>query len=208
MNNSAPNLVLLYGGTFNPLHLGHVKPVAVLSHKVKPQEVVYIPCHIPPHKAAPKVSSADRLKMTELGVNEYNEDFYCPVHVSDYEITLTEPSYTANTLSHFRKKLSPGQSLGFIIGMDSLLTFTSWYKWREILEKTFLYVLARPGYTLDESSLDKEISQRLGQTIHLIDSVEYDISSTAVRQGDTEKRSRLMPSSVFDYITSHQLYID
>lgn len=172
-------LVLLYGGTFNPIHFGHIKPVISLKKSISIKELLYIPCHIPPHKKAPKLSAKQRLNMTVDAIAETNFPF--PVKVSDFELGSIEPSYSLKTILHF-KTVYPDNDLGFLMGLDSLLSFTQWYKWQEILENCYLVVMTRPGFNLNDSNLAPEITEQIGRRVFTISCEDVPVSSTMIRE--------------------------
>lgn len=172
-------LVVLYGGTFNPIHFGHVKPVISLEKSILIKQLHYIPCHIPPHKKAPKLSAEKRLNMTKEAISQVNFPF--PVQVSDYELRSDEPSYSLKTILHF-KTLYPDNDLGFLMGLDSLLSFTQWYKWQEILENCYLVVMTRPGFDLNDSNLAPQIAEQIGRRIFTISCEDVPVSSTMIRK--------------------------
>lgn len=206
-------MILLYGGTFNPIHFGHIIPLQSLVELIKPNKLIYIPCHIPPHKTAPSISSQTRLEMTRLAIEE--SQFVCPVEVSDFELEQKGKSYTALTLSHFRE-LYPEESIAFVIGTDSLLSLNTWYEWEDIVESTTLYVLTRPGYVLEEQALPTAISSKIGDTIHLVSNIKVDLASTDLRMAlareanqlpdKQEPLSQMIPTCVLNFIERHQLY--
>ena len=207
-------MILLYGGTFNPIHFGHIIPLQNLVNHTNPDKLIYVPCHIPPHKAAPSVSSKDRLEMTKLAV--LNSEFNCPVDVSDYELVQSGKSYTALTLRHYTA-LYDKQNIAFVIGMDSLLSLHTWYEWQHIVETTHLYVLVRPGYVLDKETLHPTIAERIGESITLFNNTEVELASSDLRQ-EFETYSSLnvaietgnikgkIPDSVLTYIKQNRLY--
>ncbi|GAB2992197.1 nicotinate (nicotinamide) nucleotide adenylyltransferase [Psychrosphaera aestuarii] len=209
MNNKP--LVVLYGGTFNPIHFGHLKPVASLSKFFDIKELIYIPCHIPPHKDKPALSAFHRLEMTKLAVREFS--FAFSTGVSDYELNRSEASYSLTTIDYFIDKYVH-EELAFLVGLDSLLNFTSWFKWQEILKKVHLIVMTRPGYQIETASLAPELQGQLGKRIHLVETDNVDISSTEIRKSFSTKLNDfsaspelndLLPSSIIEYIKKHEL---
>ena len=206
MKATAPNLTLLYGGTFNPIHIGHIEPVAELSRTLKPQKIIYVPCHIPPHKSLPDVSSVDRLSMTRLAVEEFSDLYACPVDVTDFEINQNGASYTATTLKYFKSKMKPNEQLGFVIGMDSLLSLTTWFQWQEIIENTLIFVMSRPGFELKLDEMNPEIKNKIGNTIHILNQSEYNISSSEIRSFSVNDSAHFLPKSVLEYVKVNHLY--
>lgn len=199
--------VVLFGGTFNPIHNGHLAPIFDVAQKIDADKLVYIPCHIPPHKALPTVDSQHRMAMTKIAVNEYNATLPLPlnVEVSDFELTQAEKSYTRNTIRHFQEQ-DPQSELSFIIGADSLLQFHTWHDWQGIVNNCHIYVIQRPGYGIS-SNLPKELQPYFKQNFHLIDSVTVNTSSTILRkQLGKDNDVSFIPNSVINYINQHKLY--
>lgn len=131
----------LFGGTFDPIHYGHLRPVEALAAEVGLNRVTLLPNHVPPHRPQPEANAQQRLKMVELAIAG-NPLFA----VDDRELHRTTPSYTIETLETIRKERGAAQPLAFIIGQDSLLTLHKWHRWQALLDVCHLLVLARPGY--------------------------------------------------------------
>lgn len=198
--------ILIYGGTFDPIHYGHIKPLESLSKRMDFSKVIYVPCHIPPHKGEPTLDAAFRKSSVEQALN--SADFQCSVEVSDFELTNQAASYSVNTLRHY-KATYPNADLYFAMGMDSLISFTKWYDWQAILELTNLIVFARPGYQLSREGLAPEIAQRIGKSIFLIENELIDVSSSEIRillrksigeklTRDERQKLELIPSFIID----------
>ena len=113
---SDSSLLALYGGTFDPIHYGHLKSVEALARLVKLKSVTIMPNNVPPHRPQPEASSAQRKEMIELAIA--NHPLFT---LDDRELTRTTPSWTVETLEQLRAELGPKQPLAFIIGQDSLL---------------------------------------------------------------------------------------
>jgi len=133
----------ILGGTFDPIHLGHTEPVKQVMSCLSLDKVLLIPANIPPHKATPNVSAKQRAEMVKLACED-EENFYCDTR----ELARSGHSYTVDTLTEL-KQCHPEQTLFFIIGLDSLLTFTSWHKYQQILSLCHLVVNTRPNYQLN-----------------------------------------------------------
>lgn len=195
--------IVLFGGTFDPIHYGHIKPVSQACLSINANKLIFIPCHIPPHKQTPAVTSDDRMNMAKLVADELDQSLPFSVSCSDYEIAQGGQSYTRLTIEYFANKYRDCE-LYFVIGMDSYVNFTKWYKWHEILDFCQLIVLNRPGYLIDQRLQPGLLVQRS----LLIEVEQVDISSTELRenkQGD--KINQWLTPSVRDYITEHNLYI-
>ena len=132
--------IAILGGTFDPIHHGHLKPAQQVANWLKLEKLVLLPAHIPPHKNGTYANASQRKAMVEL-VCEHDKLF----HIDSRELTRTSPSYTVETLKEIKSE-NPHSQLFFIIGMDSLLNFTSWHQWQEILMLCHLVVNNRPQY--------------------------------------------------------------
>ncbi|MCW8831744.1 MAG: nicotinate-nucleotide adenylyltransferase [Colwellia sp.] len=141
----------ILGGTFDPIHLGHTEPAKVVADYLSLDKVLLIPANIPPHKATPNVSAKQRAEMVTLACAD-EKRFYC----DQRELNRTGNSYTVDTLKTLKQSY-PKQRLFFIIGLDSLLTFTRWHKYQEILSLCHLVVNSRPNYQLACFNQDTEL---------------------------------------------------
>ncbi len=209
-------LVALFGGTFDPIHYGHLRPVEQLAREIGLEKVLLLPNNVPPHRPQPEATPAQRLTMAQLAVQD-NPLF----SVDSRELQRNTPSYTIETLETLRKEHGTQRPLAFIIGQDSLLTLHKWHRWESLLDVCHLVVLARPGYAteLDTPELqrwyDAHITEDAGQLrqrpygfIYQANTPLLDISATEIRQRRHEGRdcSDLLPFSVERYIESQGLY--
>lgn len=133
----------ILGGTFDPIHLGHTLPVKAVADYLSLTKVLLIPANIPPHKATPNVSAKQRAEMVHLACSTENL-FTC----DERELKRDGNSYTVDTLKELAATF-PQKKLYFIIGLDSLLTFTRWHEYEEILSLCHLVVNTRPNYQLN-----------------------------------------------------------
>lgn len=203
------NRTAIFGGSFDPIHHGHIYPVIEAADAFGIDKLIYLPCYKQPLKAFSSTDSRHRLKMCQLAVSELPTDI--TVEVSSYEIDEQGTSYTLKTLKHFQQQL-PDTQLYLVIGMDSLLNFHRWHHWQKIIELSQLIVLTRPNYSLDTNAIPLEIADYLGTRIHFIESTQIDVSSTDIRAAFLSKQSQViesvMPLEVIDYIKNHKLYQD
>lgn len=137
MTTTAP--IGIFGGTFDPVHFGHLRPVLEVLEELPLAEVRLIPVHVPPHRDTPSVSSAQRLELLRLAVEGVPG-----LVVDDRETRRPGPSYTVDTLADLRREF-PHRSLCLILGMDSFLGLPSWHRWQELTRYAHLVVLDRPG---------------------------------------------------------------
>lgn len=213
---SLPTLHAFFGGTFDPIHYGHLRPVSVLAQEVGLNQVTLLPNHVPPHRPQPEANAQQRLKMVTLAIAD-NPLF----SVDDRELHRTTPSYTIDTLETIRKERGQTQPLAFIIGQDSLLTLHKWHRWHALLDVCHLLVLARPGYNqqMDTPELQRwleqhrvtdatQLSQQPHGYIYLADTPLLEISATEIRQRRHQGIScdDLLPRSVQRYIELQGLY--
>lgn len=211
-----PPLYALFGGTFDPIHFGHLKPVEVLAQQVGLQQIILLPNHVPPHRPQPEANAQQRLKMVKLAVAG-NPLF----SVDSRELLRDSPSFTIDTLEALRKERGADQPLAFIIGQDSLLSLHKWHRWHALLDVCHLLVCARPGYaqTLETPELQQwlshhqvtdpqELRQRPHGAIYLADTPLLEISATDIRhrRHSGESCDDLLPRSVQRYIELQGLY--
>lgn len=197
----------LFGGSFNPIHHGHLIVARAVAERLGVSRTVFVPSAQPPHKrGAGLASAADRLEMARLAVQGE-----AGFEVSDVEILRSGPSYTFLTVSDYRRALGADGPLFWIIGADTLPELHTWYRIRELVELCRIVTAARPGYEEpDLSSLAQVLSgeqvARLREGI--LSTPRIDISATGIRQRVREGRSirYLVPDSVREYIQRGGLY--
>jgi nicotinate-nucleotide adenylyltransferase len=130
----------LFGGTFDPIHIGHLRAALEVKQGFGLDRIVFIPAALPPHKKGDQVAdAADRLKMVELGVSGYSG-----FSVSDAELQRSGPSYSIDTINHFKKSSEPDSEILFISGLDAFLEIDTWKSYRDLLRQIAFIVIARP----------------------------------------------------------------
>jgi nicotinate-nucleotide adenylyltransferase len=214
MKTSVKKPIGILGGTFSPIHYGHLKPAQEILNTLDLAEIRLMPSHKPPHKKAPGVCSKQRAEMAQIACADIPK-----FSVDLRELNRDEPSYTAVTLQQIKDEM-PNQPICFLMGMDSLLAFKKWYQWPEILKRCHLVVSYRPGWVLDEKAdiadllaerQTTDIAQ-LHQTsaglIYLTQTNPLDISATQIRHNVQNglPTSGLMPGGVRAYIDEFGLY--
>lgn len=201
-----PHPVGLLGGTFDPIHVGHLSMAQWALHALGLSEIWLIPAGQPPHKADRPVTAAQhRLKMTELAVQDNPQ-----IQVCKYEIEKTTSSYTIETLIALRPQFETPPIL--IIGLDSLLNLHKWHRWQEFGDYCELAVLPRQDALVqDAASLKAYVAEQLPSylgKVSWLDLPQVDISSTLLRgvlsQG-YDCRYALVPA-VWEYIQAQGLY--
>jgi nicotinate-nucleotide adenylyltransferase len=203
----------IFGGAFDPIHRGHVRPVQEARRRFGLDRVIYLPTANPPHKQAPenapRAPAAARYAMVEMALLE-EEGLY----VSDYELRPDRPSYTVETLEHFAAA-EPAVELVLLVGSDALAQLHTWRRWRDLLELAHLVVLTRPGNEIAglRPDLVPELRERLDRgEIDVIEDVLVDVSSTGIRgrlaggEKDEAWMDRWMPPLVVHYIEKYAFY--
>ncbi|WDE13346.1 nicotinate-nucleotide adenylyltransferase [Thalassomonas haliotis] len=205
----------ILGGTFDPIHLGHLNPAKALLNWLGLDQLVLMPAAIPPHKAGTSASAQQRVQMVKLAC-EQEKVFHC----DERELKRQTTSYTLDTLLEIKKE-HPHQRIFFVIGMDSLFSFTKWHKWQQILTLCHLVVNSRPGYELADMPTEtqqllaghqvsdvSELKKSLAGNIILAPESRWDISSSQIRQQlqSNQDCQHLLPSPVLAYIRQHNLY--
>ena len=197
----------LYGGSFDPIHFGHLIPARSIAERLALSRVVLIPSARPPHKHSGTVADVrDRLAMATLAVQ--GDPLF---QVSDVELHREGPSYTFDTVQQFRAMLHPAAELFWIIGADSLPELPTWYRISELVAAVTIVTVARPGWEGGElPALTVAVGPQLAEELleNCYETPEIDISSTDIWQRVGEARSirYLTPDAVVSYIESHQLY--
>lgn len=213
---SSNTLHALLGGTFDPIHYGHLRPVKSLAREAGLQQVTLLPNNVPPHRPQPQATAAQRVAMVKLAIADdplFNLD--------QRELTRATPSWTIDTLLELRAERGEQQPLGFIIGQDSLLTLHQWHRWQELLELCHLLVCQRPGYPIQmpEPALQHWLDSHRANHVHqlhqnpagliwLASTPLIAISATDIRQRLQQGISckQLLPTPVIRYIERTGLY--
>ena len=193
----------IMGGTFDPIHYGHLVTAEVARARFHLDEVVFVPAGLPPHKQSNDITMAwHRYHLTLLatGTNPY-------FTVSDLELRRKGPSYTFDTICDFREQgLEKGEKreIFFITGADAILEIMTWHRVTELLEQCSFIAATRPGYQLDRLSL----SPTMAKNIHFMEVPALAISSTDIRRrlATGEPIKYLLPEEVENYIYKYRLY--
>jgi nicotinate-nucleotide adenylyltransferase len=210
----------ILGGTFDPIHYGHLRLAQEIGQGLKLDEVRFVPSGTPPHRAAPLTSALERLAMVRLAVRD-NALF----NVDEREIRRSGPGYTVDTLAELRREIGPAQALCLLVGADAFLDFATWSRWHELFTLAHIVVAHRPGFPVDAwqermpQPLTREYASRTLQqplAVHLapaggiavIAIAALDISATMIRDCIRAGASPryLLPDSVLDYIQTRKLY--
>jgi nicotinate-nucleotide adenylyltransferase len=215
--NELPPLGLL-GGTFDPVHFGHLRLAEEALDRLGLAGVRLIPAGVPPHRERPHAAAAQRLAMAQAAAADNPR-----LEVDAAEAVSADPSYTVPTLERVRREIGPQRSLVLLLGADAFLGLTAWHRWRELFELAHLAVATRPGHVLDadamESGLAVQFAVRVRHDVLALRETPagcivpfgitaLDISATAIRaalHGGASARY-LLPAAVLDYISRNRLY--
>ena len=208
------------GGTFDPIHYGHLRLAEELGETLRLEEVLVVPSGTPPHRAAPAADAGHRLAMARLAAADNAR-----LKVDDRELRRKGPGYTVDTLAELRAEVGAARPLALLIGADAFLEFATWHRWHEIFSLAHVAVAHRPGSPVERWSalmpqpLAREYSARLMQQplathlspaggIVVVPLTALDIAATAIRdmlQAGSSPRY-LLPPAVLDYIREKRLY--
>ena len=198
-------ITAIFGGTFDPIHNGHLGLAQAVIDSGHADHVTFIPARIPPHKQEKTVTDgATRLKMIQLAIADNPQ-----LSVSDWELQRNDVSYTWHTANHFAA--IHGDRLRLLIGMDSLVDLHTWYKSIDLVNQFRFIVYRRPE---SPSPPQAELEQQFGKAAAarlisaIIDGPPFSVSSTAIRQRAAKGKAiaSLLPNAVTAYITANQLY--
>lgn len=205
------------GGTFDPVHFGHLRLAQEAAEILGLERVRWVPAGRPWHRVQPKAPARHRLEMVRLAIRR-NALF----ELDDAEIRQTSPSYTVETLARLRGELGAERPFVLLLGTDAFRGLSSWERWRDLFELAHIFVAQRPGHSLTPggmpAALAAEWRGRAGTPAALREQpagriVTYgttalDISASAIRAHFAQARSPryLLPSVVLEYIRSHGLY--
>jgi len=208
----------IFGGTFDPVHFGHLRLAEESIGHLGLGGVRWIPAGQPPHRGAPQVTAAQRLEMVRRSTAG-NARF----SVDASEVEAAAPSYTIHTLERLRRELGSTQSLVLLVGADAFAGLASWHRWRDILALAHIAVSHRPGFPVEMASLPEALAsefnaRRLSDVAGLKASAsgaivtfamtQLAISATQIRKllaNDLSARY-LLPDAVLDYIQTNSLY--
>lgn len=206
------------GGTFDPIHFGHLRLAEEARQALGLARVLVVPAGHPRHRDQPCSSAEDRLAMVRLalgGLPQFDLD--------DSEVRADLPSYTVPTLERLRSELGSQRPLVLLLGVDAFLGLPSWYRWRELFELAHIAVATRPGYSLNEQHMGEalrsefhhracprpeRLAKRPAGMVASFAMTPLAISATSIRailaQGGSPRF--LLPDAVLDYIQQHHLY--
>jgi len=205
------NRIGIFGGTFDPVHFGHLRPALELRESLGLDMVRLLPCHVPAHRDTPGATTLQRIAMLKLALGDVSG-----LMVDTRESERDTRSYSFTTLLTFREDY-PESQLVFFMGMDAFAKFSTWHRYEDILELAHLVVIERPGSSLsgvEERLLMSRQVDRLNETHVCAGSIvlqrvsQSDISASRIRSLVAAGRDirYLVPESVRDYILQQRLY--
>lgn len=205
----------LFGGTFNPIHIGHLRTALEIRERLGFDEIRLLPSAQPPHRDEPQVSAEHRAAMVARAIEGEPG-----LLLDDRELRRAGPSWTLETLREVRQELGANVSLSFCVGMDSLVNLSSWHRWQELTDWAHLVVAARPGWQMPtEGEVAEWLLARQSDDARMVRQQSHGLvlvtELTLLPVAATELRQRLRagcsvryltPDSVVNYIEEHRLY--
>ena len=197
-------MIGIYGGSFNPIHLGHLETAISLKAELKLEHLFFVPCCIPVHKDELKFSSAERLQMIKIALERYPS-----IELDEREIKRGGKSFTIDTLNEL-KNIYTDSPICLIIGMDSYLSIKSWKDWKKFSQLAHLVVLKREGYNGENvllesfqktSDADQLKSQKNG-LLFFSNTPLIEVSSSDIRNkiSANQNLDNLLPQNIIDYL--------
>lgn len=204
----------VFGGTFDPVHYGHLHSARELLQRAPLDALHMLPCHLPPHRQQPGCSSEQRLAMLRLACADTE------LQVDDRELRRSGPSYSVDTLQQIRAEIGAQASLVWVMGSDAFAALDSWHQWQRLPTLAHIVVMARPGEALPtEGAVAELLAARRGDDPALLGReacgrivplalTPYPISATDIRRRLKKGLpvDELMPPAVVNYIRQHHLY--
>ncbi len=204
----------IFGGTFNPIHFGHLRVAEEVREKTNLDKIIFIPSGNPPLKTIDLIEASHRYRMTEIAITS-NANF----EISALEIKQKGKSYTLNTIQRLYK-IYPEDELYLILGVDAFMDLPNWWQPEALIRLIDFIVVPRPGFNqrdilkspyLTQGSISsRPLIMKSGRKLICIQTTQIDISSTKIRKLLRDKKSikYLLPEGVENYIYSHRLYIE
>jgi nicotinate-nucleotide adenylyltransferase len=205
----------ILGGTFDPVHFGHLRPALDMQQALGCDEVRLLPCRVPPHRDAPLANSEQRLTMLRLAIHGERS-----LSIDERELQRDGPSYMIDTLLSLRRELGEERPLALMIGMDALRSLDRWHRWRELTNLCHLAVATRPGWTPPQSGpvaaivRERQVEAaanlrgRPAGKLLFCPVTHLDISASRIRAllASGQSPRYLLPAAVLEYIQAVGLY--
>jgi nicotinate-nucleotide adenylyltransferase len=217
-----PRRAAIYGGTFDPVHNGHLKLARRVQTLFGLDEMIFVPACVPPHKRGAGITSAfHRFAMLALATENDER-----LRVSTIELEQPDRPYAVDTVARMQERLGPDCRLFFVMGADSWAEITSWREWQRLLTMCDHIVVTRPGFELDlkpvglagvmdvRGKIDDEVENIVAESsspqLFVTDAVFEDVSATAIRAAarasGASDLTKMVPREVAAYINKYQLY--
>lgn len=196
-------LIAIFGGTFNPIHIGHREILDKLTNIRSIEKIILIPTKIPPHKQVSFLAKEeDRVKMCEIVAEKYDN-----VEVSAIELNRAGKSYTIDTLMRV-KALYPDKKIAITVGADMVVTFDEWKDYKRIIENSVIITFARAGTDLDSYNKGLELLKNWGAELIIIADAISAVSSTEIRNSLSagSPLEGLLDKEIYDYICNNNVY--
>jgi nicotinate-nucleotide adenylyltransferase len=222
--NKSRRCIVVLGGSFDPVHAGHVALASWFVKLLAPDVLRIIPAGNPWQKTPLEATPEQRIAMLQLAF----ETQPVPLLIDLQEIQRNTPTYTVETLRVLRAELGPDDSIAFLMGADQLRQLDTWHYWLELFDHAHLCVAARPGFALEAADIPNAVlrefrrraaPEQLRNTSHgltfIARNLAFDVSATAIRAalhcddlvpGGEPTLASLLPARVLDYIQTHRLY--
>ncbi len=208
--------IAIYGGTFDPVHYGHLRSIDELTSLLALDEVRLVPSRVPPHRDSPNASTAQRLEMLKLAIEEFPG-----LTIDEREMHRRGTSYTFDTLAEIRQEVGPDVQLLFVLGSDAFALLHEWHRWQDLTDLAHLVIMDRPGLALGAPTVMvlKWLEQRLVMEPNQLHGAHGQVVRVALPRVDisaTEVRARcaagqcigaLVPERVANFIKLHKLYV-
>lgn len=212
-----PEPLGIFGGTFDPVHFGHLRLAEEAADHLGLAAVLWIPAGQPAHREQPRVTARHRLDMVQLAIGD-NAAF----RLDPAEVESARPSYTVPTLERLRAEYGRERPLVLLVGADAFAGIPTWHRWREVFELAHVGVAYRPGFPVEPERLPAELAEQFQRRqvnsaglqaqpaggIATFSMTQLAISATQIRHLLAEGRSPryLLPAAVLDYIETNHLY--
>ena len=199
--------IILFGGTFDPVHIGHVKVARSALKQIGADKLIFIPANRSPHKKnSPRATPKQRYEMIELAVRKYDN-----IEISDCEFKRQGPSYSFDTVMYFLEKYDRNCDLYLLVGADAIKDLCKWYRIKDLIDNCFLSVMRRggekpPDFTGLENKLGHNRRRKLEK--NTVNTPSIEISSTEIRKRVAQGMdiSDVVCPEVAEYIKKHDLY--
>ena len=217
VNEEGRRVVAVLGGSFDPIHDGHVALGTHFAQAFQADELRILPAGNPWQKAGLHTDAAHRVAMIGCAFDTTN----VPVTIDQQEIRRHTATYTVDTLKSLREELGPDVAIAFLLGADQLQHLNTWHDWQRLFDYAHLCAAARPGFTLDASHVPPEVAAQFTQRqagpeqirnqpaglTHVAPNLAIDVSATTIREAlQRGEQPAGLPAKVLRYIHTHQLY--